>query len=318
MTRVYLTGASGFVGRGVLSRLCHGLFTCTIAVRSPLQNLPVAVRVEAIESLASEFDLRAGLKNQDVVVHCAGRAHVVGEQFADSLSKFRNVNVSGTLALAKQAAEVGVRRFVFISSIGVNGNQSYQPFTVEDAPRPVEPYAISKCEAEVELRKLSVETGMEVVIIRPPLVYGPNAPGNFGRLIRILSKRVPLPLGAIHNQRSLVALDNLADLIVTCIDHASAANHTFLVSDGEDISTTELLLRMGKALGKPVRLLPVPSRLLEVSAALLGKQALSQRLIGSLQVDISKTRELLGWTPPVSVDEALRKTARNFLEQQKK
>ncbi|MCY1352526.1 N-acetyl-alpha-D-glucosaminyl-diphospho-ditrans,octacis-undecaprenol 4-epimerase [compost metagenome] len=166
----------------------------------------------------------------------------------------------------------------------------------------------------MELRNLAEQTGMELVIIRPPLVYGPNAPGNFGRLIRVVSKGLPLPFGAIHNRRSLVALDNLVDLIVTCIDHPAAANQTFLVSDGEDLSTTELLRRMATALGKPARLLPVPSWLLEAGAAMLGKKALSQRLCGSLQVDISKTRELLGWTPPLSVDAALRKTAKHFLE----
>ena len=170
-------------------------------------------------------------------------------------------------------------------------------------------------EAEQGLRALATETGMEVVIIRPVLVYGPGVKANFLNMMSWLHKGVPLPFGAIQNQRSLVALDNLVDLIMTCIDHPAAANQTLLVSDDEDLSTTALLRRMGVALGKPARLLPVPSRLLDVGAAILGKQALAQRLCGSLQVDISKTRELLSWSPPVSVDEALRKTAQHFLEQ---
>jgi len=239
---------------------------------------------------------------------------------SDPLTEFRKVNVEGTLSLARQAAAAGVRRFIFISSIKVNGEGTVlgAPYHADAQPLPADPYGISKMEAEQGLRALAADTGMEVVIIRPTLVYGPGVKANFLNLMRWLHKGVPLPFGAIHNLRSLVALDNLVDLIVTCIDHPAAANQTFLVSDGEDLSTTELLRRMGTALGKPARLFPVPSRLIEVGAAMLGKQALAQRLCGSLQVDISKTRELLNWTPPVSVDEALRKTAKHFLEQQSK
>jgi nucleoside-diphosphate-sugar epimerase len=239
---------------------------------------------------------------------------------SDPLVEFRKVNLDGTLALARQASAAGVRRFIFISSIKVNGEGTAptQPYKAGDDSAPLDPYGVSKLEAEQGLRALATDTGMEVVIIRPVLVYGPGVKANFLNMMRWLHKGVPLPFGAIHNRRSLVALDNLVDLIVTCIDHPAAANQTFLVSDGEDLSTTELLRRMGTALGKPARLLPVPSWLLETGAAMLGKQALSQRLCGSLQVDISKTRELLNWTPPVSVDEALRKTAKHFLEQQTK
>lgn len=318
MTRVYLTGVSGFVGKEVMSRLCHGLFTCTVAVRRPLQSLPAAVRIETITSLMANLDLRAGLECQDVVVHCAARVHVMHDSSVDPLAEFRKVNVDGTLNLALQAAAAGARRFIFISSIKVNGEETSSglPYVAGDLPVPVDPYAISKMEAEQGLRALAAKTGMEVVIIRPVLVYGPGVKANFLSMMRWLKKGVPLPLGAIHNRRSLVALDNLVDLIVTCIDHPAAANQTFLVSDGEDLSTTELLRRMSVALGKPARLLPVPGRLLEVGAGLFGKQKLAQRLCGSLQVDISKTRELLSWKPPVSVDEALRKTAMHFLEQQ--
>ncbi len=239
---------------------------------------------------------------------------------SDPLAEFRMINVEGTLSLARQAAAASVRRFIFISSIKVNGEGTpvNMPYLAGAQAAPADSYGISKMEAEHGLRALAGETGMEVVIIRPTLVYGPGVKANFLNMMRWLHKGVPLPFGAIHNRRSLVALDNLVDLIVTCVEHPAAANQTFLVGDGEDLSTTELLRRMGVALGKPARLLPVPSRLLEVGAKLLGKQALAHRLCGSLQVDISKTRELLNWTPPVSVDEALRKTAKHFLEQQNK
>ncbi|MFG5861349.1 UDP-glucose 4-epimerase family protein [Metapseudomonas sp. CR1201] len=313
--RVLLTGATGFIGSGLLQRLLQdGLHLPVAAIRRPSADLHSDVPCIHVGELSLNTDWSVALTGADVVVHAAARAHVIKESSSDPLAEFRSVNLDGTLALANQAALAGVKRFVFISSIGVNGNQSFRPFKVDDTPNPVEPYAISKLEAELGLRRLTAETGMEVVIIRPPLVYGPQAPGNFARLINIVAKGIPLPFGAIHNQRSLVSLDNLVDLIVTCIDHPAAANQTFLVSDGEDLSTTELLRRMGAALGKPARLLPVPSWLLEAGAVMLGKKALYQRLCGSLQVDISKTRELLGWEPPISVDAALRKTAKHFLE----
>jgi UDP-glucose 4-epimerase len=245
-----------------------------------------------------------------VVVHCAARVHVMADTAANPLEEFRRVNVQGTLNLARQAAAAGVRRFVIVSSIGVNGAETFQrPFTAHDEAAPHSPYAASKYEAELGLQALAAETGLEVVIIRPPLVYGPGAPGNFGSLMRWLKRGVPLPLGAIHNQRSLVALDNLVDLLVTCITHPAAANQTFLVSDGEDVSTTELLRRMGEAMGRPARLLPVPVSLLKLAAIVVGKPDVAQRLCGSLQVDISKTRQLLSWTPPLSLDEGLRRAA---------
>jgi nucleoside-diphosphate-sugar epimerase len=319
MQTLLLTGGTGFIGQALIERLLSdGCYQPAVAIRRRVVDFPSGVLSVQVGDLSLNTDWSVALAGARVVIHAAARAHVLSETADDPLAEFRQVNVSGTLALAQQAVQAGVKRFIFISSIGVNGNQSSRPFTVDDMPNPIEPYAVSKYEAELGLRQLAAETGMEVVIIRPPLVYGPNAPGNFGRLIKTVNKGLPLPLGAIQNRRSLVALDNLVDLIVTCIDHPAAANQTLLVSDGEDLSTTELLRRMGTALGKPARLLPVPSWLLETGAALLGKQALSQRLCGSLQVDIGKTRELLNWTPPVSVDEALRKTAKHFLEQHAK
>lgn len=319
--RVLLTGASGFVGRAVQARLlADGVHELRCAQRQ-LPASPVAGAEFCVgSSLGPDADWSQTLIGVDAVIHCAARVHVMNEQAADPLAEFRRANVEGTLRLARQAVAAGVRRFVFVSSIKVNGEGTTpnQPFKADDDSAPLDPYGVSKMEAEQGLRLLAAETGMEVVIIRPVLVYGPRVKANFLSMMRWLHKGVPLPFGAIHNRRSLVALENLVDLIMTCIDHPAAGNQTFLVSDGEDLSTTELLHRMGTALGKPVRLLPVPSRLLEVGAAMLGKQALAQRLCGSLQVDISKTRELLSWTPPVSVDEALRKTAKHFLEQHAK
>ncbi|MNE56065.1 GDP-6-deoxy-D-mannose reductase [compost metagenome] len=209
----------------------------------------------------------------------------------------------------------GVRRFIFISSIKVNGESTLpgKPFKADDQPSPQDPYGVSKQEAEEALRQLGHDTGMEVVIIRPVLVYGPGVKANFLSMLNWLNRGVPLPLGAIRNKRSLVAIQNLVSLIVTCIDHPAAANQVFLVSDGEDLSTTQLLCRLSKALGKPARLLPLPEWMLKLAASMLGKQAVAQRICGSLQVDISKNLELLGWTPPVSSDTAMRQTAGHYL-----
>lgn len=228
---------------------------------------------------------------------------------SDPLLAFRTVNVEGTLNLARQAVAAGVKQFVFISSIGVNGVQTPigKPFSEADQPNPHNAYALSKWEAEQGLRHIAVETGLAVVIIRPPLVYGCNAPGNFGALMRAVQRGWPLPLGAVHNHRSLVALSNLVDFIVTCISHPQAANQTFLVSDGQDLSTTELVRGMAQAAGVPARLLPVPVWALQAGAKLLGKVDAVQRLCGNLQVDISKARNLLGWVPPVSVEDGLRR-----------
>lgn len=316
--RIVVTGATGFVGGAVLKRLSAlANFELIAVVRKSVAVLPdCAIRVQ-VAGLEAHAGWRQALQATNVVIHSAARVHVMHDESSDPLAEFRKINVDGTLSLARQAAAAGVRRFVFISSIKVNGEctAAGQPYYADDTPAPQDPYGISKMEAEQGLRELAGETGMEVVIIRPTLVYGPGVKANFLNMMRWLHKGIPLPFGAIHNQRSLVALDNLVDLIVTCIDHPAAANQTFLVSDGEDLSTSELLRRMGAALDKPALLLPVPSWLLEAGAALMGKKVLSQRLCGSLQVDISKTRELLGWTPPVSVDQALAKTAEIFLQQ---
>ena len=249
------------------------------------------------------------LEGQQVVIHAAARAHIMKDEATDALREYRRVNVDGTLNLARQAAEIGIRRFIFLSSIKVNGEQTPlgKSFTAGDAPAPQDSYGISKCEAERALQELASETGMEVVIIRPPMVYGPGVKGNFARLIMLLKKGLPLPLGAIHNKRSLVALDNLVDLIITCIDHPAAANQVFLAGDGDDLSTTELLRAVAEAMGSSARLVPVPAGLLMLAATLLGKKVIAQRLLGSLQVDITKARDLLGWEPQLSVEEGLKR-----------
>lgn len=316
---IIITGATGFVGSSLVTRLALEKFVVRAVVRSENYRAPDGVGMARVDGLGPDTDWLAALNGASVVVHAAARVHVMTEKVKDPLSEFRYANVAGTLNLARQAARAGVRRFVFLSSIKVNGEQtsSGQRFTPSDTPKPSDPYGISKCEAEEGLRRLAEQTGMDVVIIRPVLVYGPGVKGNFLSMMRWLHKGIPLPLGAIHNARSLVALDNLVDLIVTCLGHPAAANQTFLVSDGEDISTTELLKRTASAMGIKARLIPVPPSIIQAGAALLGKRDVAQRLCGLLQVDISKTRELLGWTPPVSVDEALRKTAEDFLRKQR-
>jgi len=237
------------------------------------------------------------------------------ELAVDPLTVYRQVNVEGTANLARQAASAGVRRFVFLSSIKVNGEftEVGQSFTANDVPAPEDPYGISKHEAEQLLRQIAAETGMEVVIVRPPLVYGPGVKANFESMMRWLARGVPLPLAAVtKNRRSLVALDNLVDLIMTCIDHPAAANQTFLVADGEDVSTAELLQRMARAMDSKARLLSVPVWLLEQAAGLLGKRDVARRLCGSLQVDISHTRQRLGWVPPIGLDEGLRRAVQGL------
>lgn len=318
---VFITGSTGFVGTSFVKQLLHrniGFVTALLdekdVARLPFSKIAWVV-VPPLSESANYLDT---LNNVDVIVHLAARVHVMRDESVDPLVEFRRVNVLGTLSLARQAAMAGVRRFIFVSSVKVNGESTLlgKPFLVDDKPDPHDPYGVSKHEAEEGLRKLATNTGMEVVIIRPPLVYGLGVKANFALMMRWLLRGVPLPLGAVHNKRSFVALDNLVDLIVTCLYHPAAANQTFLVSDGEDLSTTELLQRMGQALGQPARLVPVPVGVMVVTANLLGKGNVAQRLFGTLQVDSSKARELLSWKPVITVDEALRKTAAAFIAQE--
>jgi nucleoside-diphosphate-sugar epimerase len=317
---IFVTGASGFVGSRLVQVLAARADTrVTVAARGRHLTCATAERVVRFEDLATA-SFSAELSGVDAVVHCAARVHVMNDLEANPLHAFRVVNVEGTLNVARQAAEAGVRRFVFLSSIKVNGEGTEPgvPFTADQPGNPVDPYGVSKMEAEQRLRELALTTGMEVVIIRPVLVYGPGVKANFLSMMRWLHKGLPLPFGAIHNARSLVALDNLVDLTVLCLSHPAAANQTFMVSDGEDLSTTALLRKMASALERPARLLPVPAVLLNAAARMLGKRSLSQRLCGSLQVDIAKTRAVLGWTPPLSVEQALRLTASDYMENEKK
>lgn len=303
--RILLTGATGFVGSAIQQHiLADQLYDLTIAVRREVEQ-SAAVRAVQVADLTAHTDWTDALQDCAVVIHAAARAHVMRDEVADPLAEYRRVNVAGTLNLARQAATAGIKRFVFLSSIGVNGNLNTEPFTESDIPNPAELYAQSKWEAEQGLWKIAKETGLEIVILRPPLVYGTNAPGNFGSLVRWVDKGILLPLGAVNNKRSLVALDNLVDLIVTCIEHPAAANQVFLAGDGEDLSTSELLRGVAQAMGRSSRLLPIPASLLQIGATLLGKKAIAQRLLGSLQVDITKTREVLDWQPPLTVEQGL-------------
>ncbi len=313
---VLVTGATGFVGKALFASLVETRVVNGV-VRRPYENTVFDGANLVTGNLSAGFDWSDALRGVSVVAHCAARVHVMNEESANPLAEFRRVNVEGTLTLARQAAEAGVRRFVFISSIKVNGEQTQvgERFSADQHPQPIDPYGISKCEAEAGLRALSEETGMEVVIIRPPLVYGPGVKANFLAMMRWSHRGVPLPLGGVtENRRSLVFLGNLIDLIVTCIDHPAAANQTFLVSDDEDLSTAALLRRMAIALDRPARLVPVPAGLIKLGANLIRRPGIAQRLCGSLQVDINKTKALLGWKPPFSVDEGLRQTAAHWIQ----
>jgi nucleoside-diphosphate-sugar epimerase len=309
-----VTGANGFVGSALCARLLRDGVHVRGSVRAPCSR-PDGAEDVATGSLSSKTDWTVALANVDQVVHLAARVHVMNDKSSNPLAEFRHVNVEGTAALARQAAVAGVRRFVFLSSIKVNGEftEAGRPFSAEDVPAPEDPYGVSKYEAEQALHRIAAETGIEVVIIRPPLVYGPGVKANFASMMRWLACGAPLPLAAVsQNWRSLVALDNLIDLIVTCLNHPAAANQTFLVSDGEDLSTAQLLKRIGAAMGHRARLFYVPPGLLKLGAVAVRNHGIYQRLCGSLQLDIAKTKQLLGWTPPVSVDEGLRRAAQGF------
>lgn len=314
---VLVTGATGFVGSALVRRLgTEGEHSVVCAVRSLGQRTShvttmaaAPMRWHELGDLARAERLDGLFEGINAVVHCAARVHIMHKSDVDPLSAFRAVNVVGTLKLAKQAASIGVKRFVFISTIKVNGEATVlgKPFKADDAPVPEDAYGLSKLEAEQGLMQLATETGMEVVIIRPPLVYGRGVKGNLGSMIKLVEKEIPLPFGSIHNKRSLVGIDNLIDLIVRCVDHPAAANQIFLAGDGQDLSTPELVHALAMAMSKRAWLVPVPVGVLKFGAMLLGKHALTHRLLGSLQVDITKTRELLEWQPRHSVEEGLRR-----------
>jgi len=312
--RILITGATGFVGGAVARQLnTEKAIQVIAAVRKKVINFPSHIEQVMVDDLSGAADYVDAFTDIDVVIHAAARVHVMQDDASDSLAEFRKVNVDGTLNLARQAAASGVKRFIFISSIKVNGEATTDsPFSPDDTIATKDPYGKSKWEAEQVLFKLAETTGMEVVVIRPPLIYGPGVKANFMKMMQAMQKGLPLPLGAVQNQRSLVALDNLVSFIVHCVDHPKAANEVFLISDGEDVSTTELLRKIAKAFGKKAWLLPVPVGLMMFVAKLIGKGDVADRLFGSLQVDSSKARDLLGWQPVVTMDEQLKKTAEAY------
>lgn len=319
MTHVLVTGATGFLGSSLVRRLHGDGYRLSASTRRPSVCFPSGVHSHVVDIANPDASWEVALDGIDVVVHCAARVHIMGDKSIDPLCEFRKINVDATLKLARDASRAGVQRFVFISSIKVNGEGTPTgvPYTANDTPQPTDAYGISKMEAEKGLLELASTVDMDIVIIRPVLVYGPGVKANFLNVMRILAKGIPLPLGSVHNRRSLVALENLCDLVRVCIEHPSAANQIFLVSDGEDLSTTMLLRRLARALGASARLVPVPVWVLKAGATLIGKPGISQRLCGSLQVDINKTCSLLGWRPPMSVDDALAATAQHYLDQSK-
>jgi UDP-glucose 4-epimerase len=312
--RVLLTGASGFVGGEVRLKLIEVERLVRIVSRNKL--LPYSKDVFFLGAIDSKTNWELALSDISIVIHCAARVHVMNESSTDPLQAFREVNVAGALNLAKQAAAAGVKRFIFISSIKVNGEGTAIncKFTSSDQAAQEEPYGISKHEAEQGLIKLSKETGMELVIIRPTLVYGPGVKGNFLNLLKLSKLPIPLPFGLINNKRSMVYLDNLVDLIITCIDHPKAVNRIFLASDGDDLSLARLLTLIRRAMSKPPLLLPISMGLFKLLGRLSGKTAVVDRLIGDLQVDSSDTKTLLGWQPPYTVEQGIKATVDAFMQ----
>ncbi len=310
MSNLLITGANGFIGRALISKLAlQTNYFIRASVRKKTIQFPRQIEVFENMEASGNTNWTDALRGVDVVIHLLARVHVMDEEAADPLLEFRNINVNATIALAKLAAKQGIKRFIFLSTVKVNGEStSNKPFSEFDLPHPQDAYAISKWEAEEALKKISKDTGMELVIIRSPLVYGPNVKANFLKMMQFIKRGIPLPLGAIQNKRSLISIDNLVDFITTAISHPKAAHQTFLISDDEDISTTDLLRRIGKHIGKPVRLIPLHPKILSLLFKILGRQDFGDRLLGSLEVDITKAKKLLAWSPPKTLDEGLRAT----------
>ncbi len=317
MTHVVVTGANGFIGKALCQTLACAGYAVTGVVRA-------ADRIDAAapyhQAVIGEIDgatrwLRC-LAHADAVVHLAAHVQVAKRNAAQCLTAMRRVNVEGTENLARQAAAAGVKHLVYVSTVKVNGEQTCGgSFKPEDAPSPSDPYARSKLEAEQALLRVAAETGLQSVIIRPPLVYGPGVKGNLLSLIQWIDKGLPLPLARIDNRRSLIALDNLTDILMLCVHHPAAVGEIFLVSDGEDLSTPELMRRIAGALGRPARLCPAPLMLLRLTAQAMGRRDSFNRLCGSLQVDSSRAHTMLGWRPPVSVEQALSRTVEWYQRQ---
>lgn len=314
--KILLTGSAGFVGRALNSELTAKGFDVLNVVRTMDSDLMGDIFVA---NISPKTDWSFALTGVEVVIHCAGRVHIMSDNVLNPLREYRYQNVESTLHLANAAAEMGVKRFIFISTVKVFGEHSSPDgiFFADSVYAPVDPYGISKMEAEICLQEIADRSKLEVVIIRLPLVYGPGVKANFLSMMKWLRRGIPLPLGGItKNRRSFINLNNLVDLIITCINHPAAVNQAFMVSDDEDLSTAGLLDRMALALGRPLQLISVPASLITLGAKLVGRADIAQRLCGSLQVDIKKTKDLLGWSPPVSVNEGLRKTAAHFIKMQ--
>ena len=302
---ILVTGATGFVGTGLMARLSAENRRARGTSRKPVGAATPSSGWAVVGDQDDSTDWCAALENIGTVVHLAGRVHIMRDRNADPLAAFRRTNVDGTLNLARQAASAGVQRFVFVSSIKVNGEAGTH--RESDPAAPGDAYGVSKLEAENGLREIAAATGLGVVVIRPPLVYGPGVKANFQALVRAVERGIPLPFGAIENRRSLVGRDNLVDFIVRCVEHPAATGETFFVSDGEDLSTTTLIRRIARAMKRPARLIPVPVSVLWAAAAVTGRRDVARRLLGSLQLDITKARTVLEWAPPVTVDEGLRR-----------
>ena len=317
--KILLTGATGFIGSVLLNYVVKAQHQ-VVAVSRKLNNPDLSSDQVFIDSIGVMTDWCSSLLACDVVIHCAARAHIMSDEASDPLAAYREVNTAGTLNLAKQAADAGVKRFIFISSIKVNGESTTNSpkFLETDQLVPDDPYGLSKYEAEAGLRDIAQETDMEVVIIRPPLVYGSGVRANFLNLIKLAATKYPLPFGLIANQRSMIYVNNLADFIVKCIDHPNAANQIFLVSDGRDLSLRELLILLRKAMGRSARLLPVPEYMFRFAGVVTGKRELVDRLTGSLQVDSNKAQKLLNWRAPYTVEEGIQTTVDDFLNINKK
>ena len=313
--KVVITGATGFVGSALIRRLQGENLSLCAAVRegSYFGDFPKSVECAVVQPLSARSDYSSVLRGAEIVVHLAARTHVLKEKAEDPLQEFRRENVQGTVCLARQAFASGVRRFVFISSVKVNGEGRPNAYTEEDPPKPEDAYGISKNEAEVALRKVSAETGLEVVIIRPPLVYGPGVKANFLRLLRAVYRGSPLPFASIRNRRSFIFVGNLVDVIAECLSHPKAQGQTYLVSDGDDVSTPELVRCLSHAMGKPAWIFPLPGGILKLFGSVSGNSNSIDRLLNSLMVDMSKIRRELDWNPPYTFHHGLRETTEWFI-----
>jgi UDP-glucose 4-epimerase len=305
VSRILVTGANGFVGAHLCRYLLDNGYTLRAALRQAMPSWQLCEQV-ALGDIDATTDWRAALDGVDTLVHLAARVHVMRESESDPLAAFRRVNVAGTTALARQAAEAGVKRLIYLSSVKVNGERTHgEPYKADDEPRPEDAYGISKWEAEQGLKRIAEQTGLELVILRPVLIYGAGVKGNFQRLMSLIRRDVPLPLGSISNRRSLLSIQNLVDLVRCCIEHPAAAGEVFLASDGEDLSTPELIRKMAHAMDCRVRLFTMPVMLLRLAGWMTGRSSMIARLTEDLQVDLAKNRERLGWAPVMDVDRAL-------------